>query len=131
MKCEGWESLLREYIKTHEKLPFAWGENDCSLFVARWVDIVTGTNHAAEWEGLYNTEQGAQTTIELKGFAKTSDITSAYLKKIPLQMAKRGDIVMIDGGCLGICDGRKAWFFVEGKGLSPLLTSKCLAAWEV
>lgn len=131
MKCEGWEPLLREHIKSHQGKSFAWGENDCSLFVARWVDLVTESNHVSEWEGLYNTEQGAQSVMESKGFLFTSDITDEYLKRIPLQMAKRGDIVMIEGGCLGVCDGRRSYFFVEEKGLIPLLTSKCLLAWEV
>ena len=131
MKVEGWQGVLYDYLERSQSLMFAWGENDCCLWVARFVDAVTGSEHARESEGQYNTEGGAYAYLESKGFFKTSDIADAYLMKKPIQKAGRGDLVMIEGGALGICDGRRSYFFVENKGLTALLTLKCLRAWEV
>lgn len=131
MRIEGWESMLVDYIRSLQSVPFVWGENDCSLFVARWVDMVTGTSYASEWEGLYNTECGAYALMTERGYSTPMDITTENLTPSTVKMAKRGDIVAMEGGCLGICDGRKSWFFVEGKGLCALPTLKSIAAWGV
>ena len=131
MKREGWERDLRTYIEASRNLTFAWGETDCCLWVGRFVDLITGSNYVEQYEWQYNTEIGAQAYLDSLGFTQPADIADEHLRKIPIEMAKRGDVVEIEGGALGICDGRRSYFFVEGYGLRPVLTMKCRKAWEV
>jgi hypothetical protein len=131
MKREGWEQHLHDYIESSRSLAFAWGENDCCLWVAKFIDLVTGRDIAGQYEVKYNTAEGAQVFLESLGYENTAAMASAHLPEIPLTRAGRGDIVMIEGGALGICDGRRSFFFVENVGLMALLTLKCQKAWEV
>lgn len=131
VRLPGWEQILRTYLTESKSQPFEWGETDCCLWVARYVDAVTGTKHAIEWRGLYSTEPGAQALMQSRGFASPESIADAYLRCKPVSLASRGDVVSFEGGALGICAGRHSYFFVEGKGLSALPTLKCKSAWEV
>jgi hypothetical protein len=131
VRHDGWEQILRDYLARSQLLPFEWGENDCCLWVARYVDMVTGTEHTKEWHGRYNTEAGAQALMAARGFPGPFGIAEATLRRKEVTRAARGDVVSFEGGALGICVGRYSYFFVEGKGLSALPTLKCKAAWEV
>lgn len=122
--------LLREYINYHRKQPFQWGLNDCCLFAAKWVDLIKGLKTADGWIGAYSDKEGAYKTIIQKGFNGVESIADSHLLRISVKSAKRGDLVSIDG-CLGVCDGRLSWFYIEGRGLSPLYTSRCNSAWGV
>jgi hypothetical protein len=131
MKREGWEQRLRDYINNSRLTEFEWGQNDCCLWVSRYVDSETGTEHAKEWHGRYTTETGALALMGQRGFNCPADIADACLTRKPVAHAGRGDIVSVQGGALGICAGRKSYFLVDGRGLSVLPTASCLAAWEV
>lgn len=58
---------LRDYLSYAGKRGFAWGENDCLMFVAGWVREVTGTDPGARWRGTYSTEAGAKAVLQLNG----------------------------------------------------------------
>ena len=131
MKCEGWEKVLREYIEEAKNATFEWGEHDCCLFAARYVDAVTGTEHTKEWHGRYRTEAEAYALMATRGMAGPIAIADANLRRKDVARAGRGDIVSFEGGAIGICAGRYSYFFVESKGLSALPTLKCKNAWEV
>jgi hypothetical protein len=131
MKRDGWEQILRDYISQSRSLEFEWGENDCCLWIGRYVDMVTGTEHTKDWHGQYTTEAGAEAFMASRGLPDPTAIADSYLPRKPVNRAGRGDIVSFEGGGLGICAGRYSYFFVEGKGLCALPTLKCLAAWEV
>lgn len=130
MRREGWDRFLTDYIAASQNTPFEWGRNDCCLWVGRYVDYVRGSNLASRWVGAYNTASGADQVLRLIGFKNAADMADAYLPRKNISTASRGDVVMI-GGALGICAGRRSYFFIEERGLSALPTLKCAAAWEV
>lgn len=131
MRIEGWDAVLVEYLRAAEQLSFEWGQNDCALWASGYVDRVTGSNHADAWRGLYHTEEGALALMAERGFADPCAIADSILKRRPLRLAKRGDLVLHPTGALGICDGRRSYFLMPERGISPFPTLQCVKAWEV
>lgn len=132
MRKENWELLLAEYLRQSESLSFQWGSNDCALWASRWVDVATGSEHAPEWEGQYDTAETAQAFMESRNFTSPEDIADAHLPiRDSIAYAKRGDLVLHPDGALGICHGRNSYFLLESRGLSAVRTNLCLKAWEV
>ena len=121
---------LHRYLAEAGNVPFEWGENDCCLFVARFADIITGSRIAREFAGKYNTQEGAKNIVKSLGLKTTADLADRYLKRVACSHVGRGDVVTI-AGALGLCDGRKSYFFVENIGLLALRTSSAVAAWGI
>ncbi len=130
MKKAGWESALYEYVAHSKDVVFTWGENDCCLWVARFVDKVCDTDYASLFDGKYNTAAGATALMQSKGFSSTEEVADAYFHSIPRAYAQRGDIVLHPQGALGICTGRKS-FFLKEEGLTEIDTLECQKAWEI
>ncbi len=131
MKREGWERFLNDYLAASQTLPFEWGVSDCCLWVARYADGVSGSNHALEWQGQYDTEEGARSVMTARGFSCPAEIADAYRPRKDIKYIGRGDIVEHPTGALGICAGRKSYFMKAGAGLVGFDTLKCTAAWGV
>ncbi len=131
MRNEGWEKHLVDYIKSSEQASFAWGVNDCALWVGAFVDLITGSEFRKDWENLYDTEEGANALMQERGYSQSSDIMDFYLSKVPLRMAMRGDVVMNQAGCLGVCDGVYSYFLLPERGLTRFKTTQCRKAWRV
>lgn len=131
MRIDGWDALLHDYLERSRSISFEWGANDCCLWVARWVDLVTGTSVCDEWDGQYDSEAGALTLMQERGFSEPAAIADSVLPKVPLQYAGRGDIVLHPTGALGICDGRTSYFLLPRHGMTPVPTMMCRKAWKV
>jgi hypothetical protein len=130
MRAELWESTLAEYLTASEKTIFTWGENDCCLWVAKFVDAITGSNIATDWIGQYSTQEEAQAFMESQGFTSPEEIADHHLSEMPITKVGRGDIVLHPQGALGICAGRKSYFLIP-VGLTTLNTLQCHKAWGV
>lgn len=99
-----WDTrALNDFLITRAHAPFAWGGNDCALFVADAVQAMTGIDIAEDFRG-YSDEAGAYAAIRrVTGAAAAAVVTvedaAEYcaqkygLKEFnyPLE-AKRGDI---------------------------------------
>lgn len=48
-------AVLSAYIDETERIPFAYGTNDCLLWLAGAVERLTGFDHAADYRGRYTT----------------------------------------------------------------------------
>ncbi len=120
-----------DYISFSKNITFSWGENDCCLWVARYVDLVSGSRILSQWIGKYNTAEGASVTLNMAGFKTPEDVADYYLLPKDKRMALRGDIVMHQSGALGICDGRKSFFLSESNGIVEFLTINCKRAWSI
>lgn len=57
---------LAEFLKAGAATPFAWGHNDCCLWVVSWVQMRRGVDPAAHLRG-YTTERGALRHIRRAG----------------------------------------------------------------
>lgn len=130
MRVDGWESRLAGYLEQARHQPFAWGENDCALWSARWVRTATGRDFLPDWRGRYSTRLGAVRLMKRRGYDGVEDIADAVLPPVPPQFARRGDLVLHPQGALGICAGRLAYFLGEA-GPTALETAACPAAWKV
>jgi hypothetical protein len=129
MRVEGWESLLDAHIENAQ--PFEWGQNDCALWSADWVNLATGVNFASQWRGLYTTEDELAALLAERGFTSHAEIpTASGFPSMHPAFAQRGDIVMNAYGCLGICAGLESYFLME-RGVTPYRTKKCTHAWRI
>lgn len=131
MRIDGWENILYDYLNKSKDLCFEWGANDCALWASSFVDLITGSNYASDWRGLYNTEEGAASLMAERGFANCEAIADNYLQEKILKLASRGDLVLHETGALGICAGRISYFLTPNSGLVAVMTRTCKKAWEV
>ena len=130
MRVEGWESLLNQYIEDAQSIVFEWGQNDCALWCADWVNIATGNDFASAWRGLYTTEAELSELLTSRGYSEPQDIPTAVgLPAMNHAFAQRGDVVLWEG-CLGICNGLNSYFLIE-RGVTGVKTRLCQQAWAV
>lgn len=130
MKTEGWEKLLNEHIAEAYRHQFEWGKRDCALWCADWVWKATGRDLGAEWRGKYKTENGAAKLMRKKGYHGVEAIADRHLLSCPVNLAQRGDILLNEDNCLGICNGRNAYFITEDS-ITMRHTLECVKAWTV
>ena len=119
LRYENWPSLLFDYFKTRETMPFTYGKNDCMLFAADWILTATGCDLATFFRGKYSTKRGAATL--LKKYADGGLIETAIKAMASVQapsilptLTQRGDFVLVEttiegneqGLMGGICAGR-------------------------
>lgn len=58
---------LDRYVHAAMARRWAWGEVDCFLFVADWVERATGLDPAGVWRGAYTTEREARRLMKRHG----------------------------------------------------------------
>lgn len=131
MRVERWEDVLVAYLEQKQHEVFRWGTNDCVLFTADYLDTITDSSLYSLHVGKYENEAEAMAYLATLGFATTEELATSFLPIKPVKLAQRGDIMMLTGGALGICDGRRSYFFTENDGLIAMPTLKCLKAWGV
>ncbi len=138
----GWQERLNGYIESKRHVPFAWGTHDCGSFFAHAVEAVTGTLPAKEILGTYTDEAGALAAIqkatgkEDRAECMLSLPEALGFKAVPVRLAQRGDIVLVDNGLGGTAfgivslDARLA-VSPGRKGISFTDMKDALAAWSV
>lgn len=93
-RFENWPLLLSNYISEKRKEPFAWGSNDCLLFIAKAFERLTGTNIYEEYLG-YTTEEGAKEILNANNGVQgilTKHFGGGHRD---ILSAKRGDIALL------------------------------------
>lgn len=130
MRIETWDVSLIEYLDAAKNITFEWGVNDCALWASSFVDLITGSNYAADWINQYTNEEEAIALMTSRGFASYEEIADSHLPIIKTRQASRGDLVLHESGALGICDGRRSWF-LGASGIGAVLTLSCVKAWRV
>lgn len=106
-----WEhKCFGAFLRERGDVPFAWGVNDCALFVADAILANTGTDIATDFRGKYTTELGARRTIaKVTGGTTVADAAAYCASKHGLTehahplMAKRGDLVVLESAGELIC----------------------------
>lgn len=139
-RYENWPELLHNFLDWAQSEPFGWGVRDCATFTCDAVLVMTGVDLAAGFRGKYTTELGAAKVMREfadAGLEAVADkITQEYgLPEIPVAMAARGDIALVDGEkepALGIValDGVFA-VTVTPQGLQRWPALSCRRAWRV
>lgn len=98
-----WERRLAAYLEPLREKPFKWGGNDCALFAGGAVKAMTGFDPMRGLRG-YSTEEGAQRMLRDKGAGTLIRTVNGMFARVPVGLAHRGDLVLVDGG-LGIAMG--------------------------
>ena len=97
-----WESRLHDFLVSREHTPFRYGVNDCCLFAADAVCVITGVDIAAEFRGQYKSQRGALTAIKRLTGGTTAADAVAYaardLEECAPALARRGDLVLVEEG---------------------------------
>lgn len=135
VRREDWPERLALAVATARDWPFVWGEHDCVLFAADMVQIMTGTDLAADYRGRYTDAAGAMRMMRARFAGDAAQLAGQLLgNSIPPALARRGDVVAVDSGhagpALGICVGVRT-AFPGPDGLLLVPTLGCLQAWWV
>jgi hypothetical protein len=94
-KLPGWEKRLNAVVATHQASPGDWGVSDCFTIPDDAVEAVTGEKMYQDVRG-YKTEAGAAKQLRKHGFENVRQAFSAKFDEIPVAMAQRGDIGVIE-----------------------------------
>jgi hypothetical protein len=101
-----WAAQLYRVIDEHADRPFAWGVNDCCLFVARAWDAMTGSQLEQQLGEIYGDERSGLRFIVAHGDLQGA--VSEFLGPPQDVRATRGAAVLFEGGegdAVGICRG--------------------------
>jgi hypothetical protein len=132
MRPENWPELLDEYLREAQRMPFAWGRQDCCTLAADWVRLIRGVDPMAAWRGQYRTAAGAVRAIEAGG-GLASMVSSVLGDPIPVTFAQRGDVVLAElerGPTMGIVIDHRG-MFPGLDGAEARLLSTAVQAWRV
>lgn len=130
---DNWPRILEDFIESRRKTTFTWGSNDCCLFAANAVRLLTGQDFAADLRGTYKTKLGAARVLKKHGGIEDI-MAKTELPEQAIDYAQRGDVVQFGEGnkaTLGVCIGTAAAFVssIDGLVLCPL--NLCTRAWRV
>lgn len=94
---------LPEYIASHLKEPFVWGQNDCVLFAARWANFRHQKNYL---DGLPSWRSEREARRAIQGVGGLEKALDGRFTRIPANLAKDGDIALYNG-CLCLFSGHQ------------------------
>lgn len=144
---ENWPEALADFFMERRLQTFAWGVNDCCLFVCDAVLAMTGTDVASAFRGKYDS-MGASARVAKKilgvdlksGVGVVEQIANAIaarfdIPEVPLLMAQRGDVVIFDGelgGTLGVVSMHgHTVVSVSPGGTVEIPIGECRRAWRI
>lgn len=131
MRHPQWTTRLSETLKLAINRPFSWGEHDCCLFASDCVMAICNFDPCENIRGRYKTKNGAFRVLQ-KEFGTLEEAVSRYFDDIPVNQARRGDIVMFesdDGKTLGVLWANKLWA-VSTDGVR-VVNNQPIKAWRV
>jgi len=123
------EKLSREYIENTKPTSFKYGVLDCAIWVGKYVESITGMDFYSSFQNKYKTWSGGRDELRRSGYESLTNYMDKNFSRIPVLMAKRGDLVFFKGA-LGICQGTYSWF-LNKTGKSSKFTNDCTKAWVI
>ena len=139
-RFQDWQIFLGEAVAAADRMPFAWGTNDCCLFVADCIRAMTGTDLGASFRGKYDDPASAMALI---AFATDGGGVEQLVEQlcrendmgeVEVAYAQRGDIALHDveaGPAAGIIYGDGALYLSEALGLVAVPRASIRRAWRV
>ncbi|MGH1376696.1 MAG: DUF6950 family protein [Alphaproteobacteria bacterium] len=137
MRKQGWENHFSEFLKRHNGKSFKRGNNDCALFAANGIDVLTGNDYGLSFRGLYKSKSQAQNILKEQGFEDLESVADAFLGDAyhSVFYAQRGDCVLIEyesETALGLVDLTGQMAVTTGKdGLVKYKPEFWVKAWKV
>lgn len=117
---------LHDYIARYLAVPFAWGEQDCFTFAARWAREASGVDCFAGLSAWATAMQAARTSKRAGGMAAQFD---RHLQRIEPNFARDGDIALAHGTALIFVGARIAGPSKAGLAFFPRDNAEI--AWRV
>lgn len=121
---------LSVFLRERAAQTLVWGSNDCGLFMADWVKIVTGIDPAAAWRGKYSSPYdlakiGGLETLALAGAMKAGLERTTH--------PERGDVGLVNmpWGLTGAIKTEDGWAMLCKEGLVITRAAKFRMAWRV
>lgn len=95
---------VAQWVRESMSMPFEWGKHDCALSAAKAVEVqlLDGTDFAAEFRGKYSTMVEGLKLLRKAGFKDHAELAASLLPEIPVAEAQIGDIVAVDFGEHGV-----------------------------
>jgi len=129
---------LTDIIYQYKNKSFNWGTLDCCIFTAKVVEEYTGRD-LPYWKDVlnYTDQKSSGEILSSLNCDSVLDLPTKILSKpkLPISEAKQGYPVYFlnekDEGTLGICNGKRAYFLKEKKGLIPVKIEDCLYCWSI
>ena len=131
MKHKDWHNRLTTVLKAATQRSFLWGEHDCCLFAAECAEAMCGEDFAKDWRGTYHDERGAKKALP-RGGGSLEKVMARYLDEVPVKLAQRGDIAIIENAgsrCAGVIYAGAVW--VPGESGLVCLRIKPISTWRV
>lgn len=91
--------LLSDYLSRAGRKAFVWGDLDCFLFVADWVERMTGIDPAGEYRGAYDDQRQARNVIKRNG--GVMQLADALLARAGCKVTDApscGDVALVRAG---------------------------------
>lgn len=115
------------FLDRYKGRPFAWGRDDCSLFIADWWREVHGVDPAAHLRGTYTTEREKDRIVVRAGgllplISSIAETAGAVVTETP----KTGDFGIIEPG---VCAIHAQGFWIA-RSETGLAFSKDVAVWR-
>lgn len=129
-----WRSKLGTYLNSVMEKPFNKTDHNCALFVADTTLAMTGIDLAEPYRGKFKTYKQGLEIMRENGYDDPYDMIEKQFTKIPVDVAKVGDIVLIrDKGIkkiCGICVGHFALALFKD-GICRVEIQDCYEAYAV
>lgn len=122
-----WEARLSAVLAEWSTRRFRW-DGDCARFAAATVIAVTGEDPLADLRGRYRTRREAMAILEEKPMEARLD---AMFPRVPIGLAQRGDIALLDAMALGCVIGGDARGFGPDGVMDLMPRAEWLGAWGV
>lgn len=129
MRLSDWEMRLSEYVLSKKNQPFKYGVNDCCLFAAGAVEVITGGNPIPEFIGAYDSLKTSIKALKTLGAGTLEKTMDAKFTEIQIGYAQTGDLAFHDGSIGVIIDADA--LFVSDDGLVRISRDKWTKAWSV
>lgn len=96
MRRPDWLERLHDFVQSRSAVPHKFGENDCCLFCADAVLVMTGHDYLAHMRGKWSNEREALRILKQLGglLNATTDLLGV---PIDPKLAQRGDVVYAVG----------------------------------
>jgi hypothetical protein len=88
------ELKLIKYIESQIGLPFKYGKNDCTLFIAGAIDAMHGTNLHEKYTGLWHDKKSAWKYAKKHGGITKTLLELSYKKISGIAYIQTGDLLV-------------------------------------
>ena len=127
------EQLLSDFIEGAKGTPAKWGESDCTMWAAQWVELSTGIKVPTSF---YNSRTQAYELIKARGsLLSIWDEALASVGIFQTESPELGDVAVCKTGKYGdvglvFAHGGIAYWRAES-GVLALAPRKIIKAWKV